>query len=192
MSSLIKTKAIQITFTTLAVAGFSGAFFDGVVKADQVAIRDCIKDYIELGISPDAALKECNKKSLSGCVQDLLGKKFEAVAIKRGSADDGAYSGYLIDLGNDQSRWMEGKQWKELGCKAYSKGPYRRQSDKNTSFWRSERSYEWFRQGWCGRSKITLQQPYSLEEAKLRCELGVTEMPAGVEVPVFKQPSKTE
>lgn len=185
-------KGLKIGAAAFAIAGFSGTFVVDATRADQASTRECIKSYIELGISPDAALAECNKKSLSGCVQSLLGKKFEAVAIKKGSADGGKYTGYLIDLGNDQSRWMEGKQWKEQGCKAYSKGPYRRQSDKNTSFWSAERSYEWFRQGWCGRPKITLQQPYSLEEAKLRCELGVTNLPVGVEAPSFKQPLETD
>lgn len=162
---------------TASLIGFASTFLLDIAKADQANTIQCIQSYTDLGISPDAALSECNKKNLSGCVQTLLGKKFEAVAIKRGSADGGKYSGYLIDLGNNQSRWMEGKQWKEIGCKAYSKGPYRRQSDKNTSFWQQERSYEWFRQGWCGASKITLQQPYSVEEAKMRCELGVSNLP---------------
>lgn len=190
MNKVIKAKVVRITATTISIIGFASVLLDNTAKADQAAVRECIKGYIQLGISPDAALSECNKKSLSGCVQGLLGKKFEAVAIKKGSADGGVYSGYLIDLGNEQSRWMEGKQWKEQGCKAYTKGPYRRQSDKNSSFWSSERSYEWFRQGWCGRPKITLQQPYSLEEAKLRCELGVTDLPSGVDAPAFKQPLK--
>lgn len=171
----------------LLMLAFSSAFISDSAKADQAAVIDCIKGYTEIGISPDAALSECNKKSLSACVQGLLGKKFEAVAIRQGTADGGNYSGYLIDLGNEQSRWMEGKQWKEQGCKAYTKGPYRRQSDKHTSFWSAERSYEWFRQGWCARAKITLQQPYSVEEAKLRCELGVIELPTGTEKPAFNQ-----
>lgn len=29
------------------------------------------------------------------------------------------------------------------------------------------------RQGWCQKSTIELEQPYSIEEAKLRCELGI-------------------
>lgn len=180
-------KALKISATTFVIAGFTSTFTISVAEADQASMRQCIKGYIELGISPDAALSECNKKSLSGCVQSLLGKKFQAFAIKKGSADGGKYTGYLVDLGNDQSRWMEGKQWKEKGCKAYSKGPYRRQSDKNNSFWSTERSYEWFRQGWCGRPRISLEQPYSLEEAKLRCELGVTNLPSGFEAPSFKE-----
>lgn len=192
MLAISRVKALQVSAAALAIVGFSFAFLEDAAKADQAAVLECIKGYTDIGISPDAALSECNKKSLSGCVQGLLGKKFEAVAIKRGTADGGVYSGYLIDLGNEQSRWMEGKQWKEQGCKAYTKGPYRRQSDKNSSFWNTERSYEWFRQGWCGRPKITLQQPYSVEEAKLRCELGVTELPTGVEAPAFMQPFESE
>lgn len=60
------------------------------------------------------------------------------------------------------------------GCSAYTQGPYKRQSDQISTFWSTQRSYEWFRQGWCQESVITLEQPYSLEEAKLRCEIGLT------------------
>ena len=35
-------------------------------------------------------------------------------------------------------------------------------------------SYEWFRQGWRNGDSIQLKQLYTLEEAKLRCELGYT------------------
>ena len=76
-------------------------------------------------------------------------------------------------MGNIESHWLEGKQWREKECAAFTQGPYKRQSDKNTTFWSSERSYEWFRQGWCQKSSIELEQPYSIEEAKLRCELGI-------------------
>lgn len=170
------------------LTSFSVAFASDVAKADQSSMLDCIRSFTQIGVSADAAMSECNKKSLAGCVQQLLGKKFEAVAIKQGSSEDGEYSGYLIDLGNDKSRWMEGKQWKEQGCMAYTKGPYHRQSDRNVTFWSSQRSYEWFRQGWCGRPLITLEQPYSVEEAKVRCELGVSSMPTILDKGNIKQP----
>lgn len=166
---------------TLSLAGSGVLAFlasASAVQADQQQVFACIKQYTALGISADAALAQCQKDSVVGCVQRLLQSKFVASAIKFVPGDDLTAKinerGYLIDIGNTESRWLEGKQWKEKGCAAFTQGPYKRQSDKNTTFWNTERSYEWFRQGWCQTSTITLEQPYSLEEAKLRCELGIT------------------
>ena len=136
--------------------------------AEEAALLSCIKKYTDLGVSADAALAECKKNSLAECVKQLMSGKFVATSIRKSS------DGYLIDLGNDESRWMEGKQWKSMGCKAHTKGPYRRQSDQHPSFWSKARSYEWFRQGWCSKEQITLEQPYMLEEAKLKCELSAS------------------
>lgn len=152
--------------------------FCDTAKADQANLVACIKQYTEIGVSADAALAECKKSSLAECVQRLMGQKYQASSIKytKPGAPDAKENevGYLIDLGNTESRWLEGKQWKEKGCSAYTQGPYKRQSDQISTFWSTQRSYEWFRQGWCQESVITLEQPYSLEEAKLRCEIGLT------------------
>jgi hypothetical protein len=146
-------------------------------KADEQQLFACVKQYTALGISADAALAQCQKASVIGCVQKLIQSRFVASSIKFVSGDDPTAKpnekGYLIDIGNTESRWLEGKQWQEKGCNAYTQGPYKRQSDKNTTFWNTERSFEWFRQGWCQTNSIELEQPYSLEEAKLRCELGI-------------------
>lgn len=172
-----------------AVFGLVGVVYAGdTAKADQASLMACIKGYTALGISPDAALGECKKTSLASCIQELLGKKYEAVAIKHVAPGTPGVkegeTGFLIDLGNTESRWLEGKQWKEKGCFAYTQGPYKRQSDNNVTFWSSQRSYEWFRQGFCETDSITLEQPYSMEEAKLRCEVGV------VKAPVVADPKK--
>ena len=147
------------------------------VRADEQQLFTCIKQYTALGISADAAMAQCQKTSVVGCVQKLVQSKFVASSIKFVSGDDPTAKpterGYLIDIGNTESRWLEGKQWQAKGCAAFTQGPYKRQSDKNNTFWNTERSYEWFRQGWCPYRSIELEQPYSLEEAKLRCELGI-------------------
>ena len=147
------------------------------VRADEQQLFACIKKYTTLGISADAALAQCQKTSVVGCVQKLLQSKFTASSIKFVAGDDPTAKpterGHLIDIGNTESRWLEGKQWLTKGCAAYTQGPYKRQSDKNSTCWNTERSFEWFRQGWCPNSSIELEQPYSLEEAKLRCELGI-------------------
>ena len=129
-------------------------------RADEQQLFACIKQYTALGISADAALAQCQKTSVVGCVQKLLQSKFVASSIKFISGDDPTAKpterGYLIDIGNTESRWLEGKQWQAKGCAAFTKGPYKRQSDKNSTFWNTERSYEWFRQGWCPNSSIEL------------------------------------
>lgn len=172
-------RRLFLTVGAVASSAISGSIFvAGVARADQSALIACIKNYSELGISPDVALGECQKSSLANCVKQLVGEKFTATSIKkRSTANDHGSGLYLIDLGNEESRWMEGKQWREKGCYAFTKGPYKRQSDNHSSFWKSERSYEWFRQGWCNGDSIQLEQPYTLEEAKLRCELGYQSEP---------------
>jgi hypothetical protein len=146
-------------------------------RANEQQVFACIKQYTALGISADAALAQCQKASVVGCVQKLLQSKFMANSIKFVAGDDLTAKpnerGYLIDIGNTESRWLEGKQWQAKGCSAFTQGPYKRQSDNISTFWNAERSYEWFRQGWCQTSSIELEQPYSIEEAKLRCELGI-------------------
>jgi len=141
-----------------------------VAEVEKTQLSICINQYKKLGISADNALKECNKKTLAQCIQRLMSGKFTANAIKEGP------KGYLIDLGNKENRWLEGKQWKELGCIAEDTGPYKRQSDlQRRMFFSPGRSYEWFRQGWCSTKTITLEQPLGLEEAKLKCEVGMSD-----------------
>lgn len=165
----------------LALSASVFVFLYDPVKADQSRLALCLKEYAALGISPDAALAECKKSDLVECVKRLMTLKYQAVAIKSEQTTAPGWGGtamrHLVDLGNDQSRWMEGKQWKEKGCFAFTQGPYRRQSDKNQTFWANERSYEWFRQGWCESKQISLEQPYSMEEAKLQCEVGIITAP---------------
>lgn len=141
-----------------------------VAEVEETQLTICIKQYKKLGISADSALKECNKKTLAECIKRLMGGKFTANAIKEGP------KGYLIDLGNKDSRWLEGKQWRELGCVAEDTGPYKRQSDlQRRMIFSAGRSYEWFRQGWCSTKIVTLEQPLALDEAKLKCEVGMSD-----------------
>ncbi len=164
----------------------------GAVQADEAALFACINKYKEVGISADAALTQCNKNSLAECIKGLVGTKYKAYAMESvshetrksrkqsGSSEKGRLpdkdlrkSGYLIDLGNVDNRWMEGKGWEDLGCIAHTDGPYKRQSDLRTSglFGNQGRSYEWFRQGWCSTSSIELSQPYGSDDAKRQCEM---------------------
>ncbi len=135
----------------------------GAVQADEAALFACIEKYKAIGISPDAALSDCKEKSLAPCIKGLLGK--EKVEESIGKVSDG----YMIDLGNDKTSWMDGHEWREKGCKPVVKGP------SNTS--RIGDSYngivklEWFRQGICPTSELKLGAKYSLDDAKNACEL---------------------
>jgi hypothetical protein len=137
------------------------------VEAQDSAVIQCVKEYTKLNISPDAALAQCQKNSVGSCVKGLMGKKYVAKSVSESSGR------YLIDLGDSDTRWLEGKSWRDKGCSAHTEGPYKRQSDQNLTFWSKQRSYEWFRQGWCTQPQIELEQNYSLDEAKTLCELGL-------------------
>jgi hypothetical protein len=47
-------------------------------RADELQVFACIKQYTAMGISADAALAQCQKSSMVGCVQKLLQTKFVA------------------------------------------------------------------------------------------------------------------
>ena len=161
-----------IVSSSLVVAG---SLFQAVA-AEEASLLVCIQKYKGLGISPDAALLTCKEETLSSCVKGLVVRNFQATLIKEKGGK------YLMDLGNDKTRWLEGGQWRNLGCDAFSKGPYHRQSDHNKNELSfipgfTGRSFEWFRQGWCRGKTIELEQPYSLEEATLACKMGVLPAP---------------
>jgi hypothetical protein len=81
---------------------------------------------------------------------------------------------FLIDLGDNESDWWEGQIWKEKGCSANELGPYKRngRDSRGDFFGIGVQNYEWFRQGWCKSTEIFLDEYYTFEEAKDRCELG--------------------
>ncbi|MDB9460634.1 hypothetical protein PN473_19815 [Dolichospermum circinale CS-545/17] len=137
-----------------------------LVQAQDAAVIQCITQYTNLGISPDAALAQCQKSNLAECVQRLISKKYVAKSVSQ-------FNGrYLVDLGDSDTRWLEGKNWRDKGCSAHTEGQYKRQSDNRREFG-GRRSYEWFRQGWCSQPQIELEQNYSVDEAKTLCELGL-------------------
>jgi hypothetical protein len=158
----------KLLMTTTAIASFIGlSLGETVVQAQEAAVLQCIKEYTSSGVSPDAALAQCQKTSLANCVQRLTSKKYLAKSVSELNGR------YLIDLGDTDTRWLEGKGWKDKGCSAHTEGQYKRQSDEQQTFWGNQRSFEWFRQGWCKEPQIELDQNYSLVEAKTLCELGL-------------------
>ncbi|MBD2342634.1 hypothetical protein [Anabaena subtropica] len=164
------SKINELLITNTALASLIGIIFiplsATVVKAQEIAVLECVKKYTQVGISPDAALAECNKSTLGDCVKRLTTRKVVVKAISESE------NRYLIDLGDNESRWLEGPAWRAKECQANTQGQYKRQSDQNNTFWGTQRSYEWFRQGFCNQPTIEIEQNYSIEEAKTICELG--------------------
>jgi hypothetical protein len=132
-------------------------------KADQEVLLQCISKFKGIGLSADLAYSECKKNTLGECIKGLVGKNFVARSTEKKA------EGYLIDLGNNDSRWLEGGAWKELGCTPYGEGPKRRQ--QNMTVWGFDSVNTWFRQGVCSSNAIELKQPYAAEEAKTLCEI---------------------
>ncbi|MDM3850378.1 MAG: hypothetical protein PT119_10430 [Aphanizomenon gracile PMC627.10] len=137
-----------------------------LVQAQDAAVLQCVQQYTNLGVSPDTALAQCQKSNLAECVQRLISKKYVAKSVSQTNGR------YLVDLGDSDTRWLEGKSWRDKGCSAHTEGQYKRQSDNRREFG-GRRSYEWFRQGWCSQPQIELEQNYSVDEAKTLCELGL-------------------
>ncbi len=158
----IKAKGMS-TLLTMSFATVICSF-SSVAKAEEESLIRCITRFKAVGISPDAALAECKQQTLAECVKRLMGQNFIASSIKTGP------QGYLIDLGNNDSRWLEGGPWKSKGCVPFEEGPKRRQ--QAITSWGFDSVTQWFRQGWCPSETLEFNQSYGLEDAKLRCELG--------------------
>ncbi len=148
-----------------------------LAKCDKNTLATCIQDlvgtnFIAYAISdvPEKTRSESRKKSSRSKSNRNFADASNSTRKKPASLLRS--TGYLIDLGSDDNRWMEGKGWEDLGCLAHTDGPYKRQSDMQTrGLFRGPRSYEWFRQGWCKTNSIELSQPYGIEDAKNQCEL---------------------
>ena len=130
--------------------------------SQKPSLFNCIKDYKSLGVSPDAALKECKRDEFKSCVEKLTTQNFVAKSVEE------VEEGFLIDLGNVESRWMQGGEWEAKGCVAYKEGISRTEDARN---WKWEAKRQYFRQGWCEASSIELNQVFSDEEAKNSCDL---------------------
>ena len=100
---------------------------------------------------------------MADCVKRLLTVNYVATSVKTGS------KGYLIDLGNEESRWMQGGEWRDKGCQPNQEGSAF-STDSRDWIW-EKGLREFFRQGWCPSESIELDQPITTEEAKLQCEL---------------------
>ena len=146
-----------------AASFFLTAIIGSSVKADEAALFACIKKYTAIGVSADIALGECKQKSLTGCIQGLIGENFVAQSIKSGS------KGHLIDLGNQESRWFEGGAWRDKSCEPFVDGPSRTVGTRNA--WDIDTVRQWFRQGWCQQESLEIDQPNTYDDANYLCEM---------------------
>jgi hypothetical protein len=168
----MKSKNSIFLSSILSLSGLAFIFmFNTTAKAQDANLAQCIQQYSTMGISPDAALAECKKTSLRQCVERLTKNPIVARAVEPFVQDKNGR--YLVDLGDNENRWLEGPGWRAKSCQANTQGIYKRQSDNNRTFWNNQRSFEWFRQGWCESQEIVLDQNYSLDEATNFCELGI-------------------
>ena len=131
-------------------------------EAQSSAVVACVKNLqSSLGVSPDVAFSECNKKTLIDCIKSISDENFIGTSVRKEGG------GHLIDLGSNNSRWLEGGAWKAHGCEPYIPGPQR--ITQTISSWNTNK-HQWFRQAVCPQTFVELDQPYGPQEAKLLCE----------------------
>ncbi len=110
-----------------------GTFPDAALaKCDKNTLATCIKDlvgtnFLAYPISdvPEKTRSESRKKSSRSKANRNFADTSNSTIKKPASLLRS--TGYLIDLGSDDNRWMEGKGWEDLGCIAHTDGPYKRQ-----------------------------------------------------------------
>jgi hypothetical protein len=148
----------------LFVLPFTAATFvvPEYARAQGAAVLACVKSMqAEFKISGDTAFAECNKKTLVDCIKAISDRNFVGESIRKEGG------GYLIDLGNNESRWLEGGAWKSLGCEPHIPGPQR--ITQTMSAWNYNK-HQWFRQAVCPQTFVELDQPIGAADAKLMCE----------------------
>lgn len=154
------------------------------VEAREVTLRECVLNYTQnLGISPDKAFDECEKKSLVECVRSLVSTRVVGKAILQDNQRTEKV--YLVDLGEHTPNWLQGQNWRAKDCEPNTDGPSVKEINYFSSglqgpYFRRTNYYsygsstlEWFRQGWCATPEITLDINYSVQESETLCELGI-------------------
>lgn len=150
------TRAVIIPLVCAALT------FPEYAKAQDAAVLACVKDLqTKLKVSADIAFTECKQKSLADCIKLISDRNYVGEAIRKEG------SGNLIDLGNNESRWLEGGAWKSLGCEPFIPGPQK--ITQTMSSWNYNK-HQWFRQAVCPQPFVELDQPIGVSDAKLMCE----------------------
>lgn len=130
--------------------------------AEEFRLKTCIVSLQkELGVSADTAYTECSKRAFADCIKEMAGKKYIALAVSQKDTR------YVVDVGNDYTRWMEGSGWRSKGCEPHGEGP-RRDSYYMNAWGTQKRTL--FRQGACPSASLELDQINSLQEAEVLCK----------------------
>jgi len=136
--------------------------FSDYAKGEEGRLKTCIVNLQkELGVSADTAYAECSRRTFADCIKEMAGKKYVALAV--GQKD----IRYIVDAGNEYTRWMEGSGWRVKGCEPHGEGP-RRDSTYENAWGTQKRTF--FRQGACPSGSLELDQVNSLQEAEVLCK----------------------
>lgn len=147
--------------TLLTTALLSMKCFE-YAKAEEGRLKTCIESLQkELGVSADTAYTECSKRTFADCIKEMAGKKYVALSVSQKDTR------YVVDAGNDYTRWMEGSGWRTKGCEPHGEGP-RRDSYYMNAWGTQKRTL--FRQGACPSASLELDQINSLQEAEVLCK----------------------
>ena len=132
----------------MLVALFLGLLgIESAANADQAALKVCMSEMTtDMGLSPDIAYKECQRRSVVNCITSLRGKRQTLMASSELNGK------YIIDLGNDKKLWQEGQWWRARGCEVDKGWAHVRKDfyDKNYILQRGR----FFRQGKCKTQTI--------------------------------------
>ena len=155
----LKPHRIALGIAPLAIFALAAPHY---VRAQDAAIMACTKNLqLKMNVSADIAFSECKQKSLADCIKAISDRNYVGMSIRKEG------SGNLIDLGSNDTRWLEGGAWKSLGCTPYLPGPQR--ITNTISSWNTNK-HQWFRQAVCPQPFVELDQPIGIVEAKFMCE----------------------
>ena len=141
-------------------------------QAEETQLKVCmISIQKELGVSADIAYTECSKRTVADCIKSMTGEKFVARSVGR------KRDLYIVDAGNDYTRWMEGWGWRAKECEPHGEGP-RNDSYYVNAWGKQKRTL--FRQGSCPSDSVQLDQVNSIQEAEVLCQHGtIRQSPSG-------------
>lgn len=154
----------KVAVASVAIACISISLAE-CANAEEFQLKTCmVSVQRDLGVSPDAAYAECSKRSVGACITSMVGQKFVAMSVGR------KREFYIVDAGNDYTRWMEGLGWRAKGCEPHGEGPRRDSYYEN--IWGTQKR-TLFRQGACASEPVRLDQLNSIQEAEALCKHGL-------------------
>ena len=154
--------AFSLKYTVIGLSVFGSLLLSDLSSAKELELKTCMASVQnELGVNADIAYSECSKRTFAECIKNMTGNKF----IARSVAEKG--DRFIVDLGNDYGRWMEGHGWRAKGCEPYGEGPARHGYYAN-GWGTQKRSF--FRQGNCKSPSVKLDQINTIHEAEILCK----------------------